>query len=137
MVVVSAFMCLTLNIYFEARGEPVQGQQAVALVTWNRAQRDPDNVCSVVFEPSQFSWTRGKVRKLKHGYKVSIDKSKFDREALDQAKRIASKTLAGRQKDFTKGATHFHAKRVRPQWKQGMRRRLAVGEHVFYAPPKS
>lgn len=58
-MIASAIACLALNIYHEARGEPVDGQIAVAQVTLNRVAdpRYPDNVCDVVYQPSQFSWT--------------------------------------------------------------------------------
>jgi N-acetylmuramoyl-L-alanine amidase len=61
--------CLAENVYFEARGEPLEGQYAVAEVTLNRTRSDhfPHTVCGVVHEirwnPSRrrlvadFSWT--------------------------------------------------------------------------------
>jgi len=52
--------CLALNIYHEARGEPLAGQFAVAYVTMNRvvSARYPSSVCSVVWQHRQFSWTQ-------------------------------------------------------------------------------
>src|SRR5260221_6400587 len=61
--------CLAENIYFEARGEPLDGQYAVAEVTLNRtgAQNFPHKICEVVHETrwdpnrrrfvADFSWT--------------------------------------------------------------------------------
>ena len=61
--------CLAGNIYFEARGEPLAGQYAVAEVTMNRvaSARFPGTVCEVVHEKrwdtsrqryvGAFSWT--------------------------------------------------------------------------------
>lgn len=42
--------CLALNIYFEARGEPLQGKLAVGYVVINRVgdKEFPANVCQVV-----------------------------------------------------------------------------------------
>src|SRR5271167_713382 len=42
--------CLAENVYFEARGEPLEGQYAVAEVTLNRtwAQNFPHTICEVV-----------------------------------------------------------------------------------------
>jgi len=51
-------LCLAMNVYFEARGEPDSGQQAVAHVTLNRARENADSVCSEVYKRNQFSWTR-------------------------------------------------------------------------------
>ena len=54
-----ALMCLALNVWHEARGEPMRGQVAVAEVTRRRVEdpRWPDDLCSVVYQPRQFSWT--------------------------------------------------------------------------------
>ena len=51
-------LCLTVAIYYEARGEPIEGQAAVAQVILNRVQHPdfPDDACAVVFEPDQFSF---------------------------------------------------------------------------------
>ena len=58
-MIAEALLCLTLNVYHEARGEPFLGQVAVAEVTLNRVDdlRWPDTVCEVVYQPYQFSWT--------------------------------------------------------------------------------
>ena len=58
----AAIMCLALNIYFEARSEPIQGQIAVAEVTLNRvaSEKHPDTICGVVKQSNKngcaFSW---------------------------------------------------------------------------------
>ena len=44
-----------MNIYHEARGEPVKGQIAVGTVTMNRANWDVKEICPVVYAPKQFS----------------------------------------------------------------------------------
>jgi len=61
--------CLAENVYYEARGEPVDGQYAVAEVTLNRthALNFPHTICEVVHEArwdpahrrmiADFSWT--------------------------------------------------------------------------------
>jgi hypothetical protein len=68
----SSLACLARNIYFEARGEPVAGQFAVAEVTMNRkaSRLFPRTVCEVVYqktwdpirkrEVAAFSWTEFK-----------------------------------------------------------------------------
>ena len=52
--------CLATAVYFEARGETVEGQLAVARVVMNRAAsgRYPTDWCSVVKQPAQFSFVR-------------------------------------------------------------------------------
>src|SRR5919106_4678476 len=51
--------CLARNVYYEARGEPIAGQYAVAEVTMNRkaSPRYPKTVCEVVYQKEAFSWT--------------------------------------------------------------------------------
>src|SRR3954462_7592620 len=55
--------CLALNVYYEARGESLAGQYAVAEVTMNRkaALGFPKTICEVVYQRSAFSWTGERV----------------------------------------------------------------------------
>jgi spore germination cell wall hydrolase CwlJ-like protein len=56
--------CLTDTIYHEARGESLAGQKAVAMTVINRVKHPefPDSICSVVYQPKQFSWTTQKLK---------------------------------------------------------------------------
>jgi N-acetylmuramoyl-L-alanine amidase len=129
-----AIMCLALNIYHEARGEPLNGQHAVAQVTMNRAGRDPSRVCEVVFEPYQFSWANP----LTTAPNLSVRKRLADRympkerKAWQMAKDIAQWTIKGYVPDFTNGATHYHAHSVNPWWAKKKKRLLTLGNHHFY-----
>ena len=52
-MIVSYFLtCLALNIYFEARNQPVMGQIGVSMVVLNRVNSTdyPDNVCDVIYQ---------------------------------------------------------------------------------------
>lgn len=52
--------CLTEAVYHEARGEPLEGQAAVARVVMNRAKYPKtfgDSICKVVYQKRQFSWS--------------------------------------------------------------------------------
>src|SRR5258706_5652330 len=53
--------CLAENVYFEARGEPLEGQYAVAEVTLNRTRSEhfPHTVCGVVHE-TRWNASRGR-----------------------------------------------------------------------------
>lgn len=122
----AALLCLALNIYHEARGEPLQGQRAVAHVVINRVKHPayPDDVCKVVYQDKQFSW-------------VGTKKQKPKGPAWDQAKTVAYKALLGESKDPTYGATHFHTKYVKPKWSYRLKRVRTINNHVFYKfPPK-
>lgn len=132
MLVNTALMCLALNIYMEARGEPIMGQYAVASVTVNRAGREERRVCHEVFKPSQFSWANGQARKVKGGWEIPTRLMPRDQLAWWKANRIALMTLNGRMPDMTGGATFYHATYVRPSWRLAFDRVRQVGQHIFY-----
>lgn len=114
--------CLAGAIYFEARGETLEGQLAVGRVIINRAEsgRFPDSYCGVVYQPSQFSFVRGRAM-------PSIREQSRDwREAV----AIAQVAHAGAWQSPAKGALFFHATRVSPKWR--LTRLARVDNHVFY-----
>lgn len=125
--------CIADAVYFEARGEPLRGQMAVAQVVMNRvfSGRYPNNVCDVVYQNAnrhlacQFTFAcEGK------------DLSRIDEPDMwEQAKRIAKDVLDGK---FWLGevghATHYHAYWVRPSWVNEMAKLYKLGVHTFYRP---
>lgn len=119
----NALMCLALNIYHESRGEPLHGQIAVAMVTMNRANWQNANICQVVYERKQFSWTHR-----------TTDHTPQEPAAWAKAKRVANRVIAGHHEDITDGATHFHAREVRPVWRHSLKKTATIGQHVFYVP---
>lgn len=133
-MLLSATMCLALNVYHEARGEPIEGQLAVAMVTLNRARVAEVGVCEVVLARKQFSWTilgvKDRPMRIRTGW--------FPKEeaAWERAKMVAQE--APKMRDFTMGATFYHAKTetVNPTWSYGMERKGTWGEHHFYCPGK-
>lgn len=131
MIITTALMCLSLNLYHEARGEPVMGQYAVALVTMNRAKEE-EEVCKTVFKKHQFSWTSA-VTKSKGGWYIPNHMKPTDQTAWMYATKIAQATLEGRMQDFTRGADHYHANYVRPSWASKMKLVKEIGAHRFYA----
>lgn len=121
MLIKSAILCLALNIYFEARGEPPQGQYAVAHVTLNRVKQNHSNICTEVFKQGQFSWTR-------HKFKIPSDKD----ESWKVAQEVARRAIAS--KDNTGGATNFHSKNCRNTRDfKNKRVTTRIGGHIFYA----
>jgi N-acetylmuramoyl-L-alanine amidase len=135
MIVSTALLCLSLNIFHEARGEPVMGQYAVAMVTLNRAKQDKRQVCQVTFKPKQFSWANRGVTRVKGGWELSPALTPKDQHAWWMAQRIAQTSLAGRMPDFTRGATFYHATYVRPRWRLAMVEVKQIGSHRFYTQP--
>lgn len=131
--------CLQQNIYFEARTESIEGQQAVALVTITRTKTKfyPSTICGVVKQlvvrsngrkVCQFSWNcdgKSDIPNLAHP---------VERKAWEQAGLVAREVLEGKVKDFLGGATHYHATYVHPSWAKAKRIKMlaAIGAHVFY-----
>jgi len=114
--------CLAGAVYFESKGEPLEGQLAVAEVIMNRAAsgRFPPSICSVVFQPRQFSFVRG-------GGMPSIPRgSRAWQEAVAIA-RIARERL---WRDVVPNAMFFHAARIATSW--GKQRVAQLGHHIFY-----
>jgi spore germination cell wall hydrolase CwlJ-like protein len=122
--------CLAQALYFEARGETVKGQFAVAEVILNRAASPlyPKSVCGVVHQGGrgscQFSFTCDR----------NSDAIR-DKAAYRQAGRIARLMLDGAARSLTGGATHFHAQNARPGWSRKFARTASIGAHVFYRQP--
>jgi len=116
----SALMCLALNIYNEARGEPLEGQYKVAQVTLNRVQSPKwkDTICDVVYEEYQFSWT------LKR-FNITDEKS------LDIAIAIAVDTIKTGYPTTT-CADHYHTTAISPYWAKDMKVESIIGNHIFY-----
>ncbi len=127
----TALTCLALNVYHEARSDPMVGQYAVAQVVMNRVQHSkfPNDVCSVVKQSRndgtcQFSWwCDGKSDKPRDEY------------AWAYAQMVAADILLGQGYDaidITKGATHYHANYVRPYWADELEYTVTYGSHLFY-----
>lgn len=134
MFLTTAALCMALNIYHEARSEPLVGQHAVAQVTFNRAGRDPNKVCDEVFKPKQFSWANS-LTSVK-GAERAERAQKFmpkDNKAWTLAKSVAMHTVAGHVQDFTKGARFYHTKAVKPIWRHEFKLVAVIGQHKFYA----
>jgi spore germination cell wall hydrolase CwlJ-like protein len=125
--------CLADAVYFEARGEPLRGQQAVAQVVMNRVFSGyyPNNVCGVVYQNAG--------RYLACQFTFACEHKNLDRiEEPDmwvQAKQIAKDTLDGKIWLPDIGhATHYHAYWVRPSWVHEMTKLYKLGVHTFYRP---
>ncbi len=122
--------CLALNIYHEARGEPLEGKIAIAQVVMNRVGDPyfPAEVCDVVKQGGerprdrcQFSW-----------WCDGLSDRPDDAGAWEDSKGLAGQILAGRLDDPTQGALWYHADYVTPAWQMDMVRQGKIGRHIFY-----
>ncbi|AXC49998.1 cell wall hydrolase [Paracoccus suum] len=124
--------CLAEALYFEARGEPLAGQKAVAEVILNRRDsgRFPTSICGVVKQGGkggcQFSYHCG-----------GANRAIREKSAYMRVKRVAEAALAGSPRNLTGGATYFHTPAVRPSWSKRFTRTARIGRHIFYRPGKS
>lgn len=124
------WQCLSEAIYFEARGETLKGQFAVAEVILNRVDSPlyPKSVCSVVKQRGgggcQFSY-------VCDGYSDTMREP----GARALAQRIAWVMLNGAPRALTEGATHFHTRGVRPGWSHRFPMTAQIGAHLFYRQP--
>lgn len=115
--------CLAQNIYFEARGEPIQGKIAVAQVTINRANhltQFDKTICGVVYAHKQFSWTE-------HNNKIK------DWKQWREAKYLAKSIISGQIKLPKFAALYFHNLTIQPRWVKKHRYLATIGNHIFYA----
>lgn len=120
--------CLAQAIYFEARGEPLKGQIAVAEVVLNRVDNRayPDTVCGVTNQGASSG------RACQFSYACNGTKRMASPLPRERAEKLAAIMLAGRERTVTDGATHFHATYVRPAWSRKFVRTAAIGQHIFY-----
>ncbi|WP_065751514.1 cell wall hydrolase [Bradyrhizobium paxllaeri] len=124
--------CLAEAVYFEARGEAVRGQMAVAQVVLNRAfsGKYPDTVCGVVYQ--------NKHRHLACQFTFACDNNKDvirEPDMWERARKIAKAMLDGQiwLPEVDK-STHYHAYWVRPSWVNEMKKMYKTGVHTFYRP---
>ena len=117
--------CLRQALYFESRGEALQGQFAVAEVILNRVDSPdfPDTVCKVVN-------ARGRGA-CAFSYVCDGLRSMHEAGSRDRAGRIARVMLDGAPRSLTMGATYFHASYVSPNWGRRVQT-AAIGAHLFY-----
>lgn len=125
--------CLAEALYFEARGEAVIGQFAVAEVILNRVDsaKFPDTICGVVLQGSgngkyrcQFTYTcDGKLEVIN------------EKSAWTSVGKVASLSIAMDQRPLTHDATFYHTNYVSPSWSKKFPRTATIGVHHFYKEP--
>lgn len=114
--------CLTQAIYFEARGESIEGKIAVANVVMNRKEKwKISSVCQVTSQKRQFGWWRYRNAEI-------LEKDKWE-----EAHIIAILVYIGDIHDITEGAVFFHERKIHPGWTKKMIITRQIGLHVFYA----
>lgn len=116
--------CLAGAIYFEARGEPIEGQLAVAQVVINRSQSGiyPSDYCGVITQRAQFSFVRN----------GRIPTNRSDAASWERARKIARIAHEGLWESEAGDSLYFHANYVRPSWARSKQTRATIDTHIFY-----
>ena len=128
----SEMKCLAEAIYFEARGEAIEGQYAVGEVIINRVLSNdfPNSVCGVISEGAsrlnacQFSYNcDGKIEKI------------TEKKIYERILKLSEMLLEPSARFLTGGATFYHSKLVSPSWSKKFKKTNEIGNHVFYKLP--
>jgi N-acetylmuramoyl-L-alanine amidase len=116
--------CMATAVYFEARGEALEGQLAVARVIMNRAASGqyPTSWCGVVTQPAQFSFVH-------HG---RMPTPKLTSEAWRKAQGITRLAMANVIPSLTSDVLWYHADYVDPSWGHRLSFAQKIGQHIFY-----
>jgi spore germination cell wall hydrolase CwlJ-like protein len=116
--------CLATAVYFEARGESLEGQLAVARVVMNRAAsgKYPSTWCATIKQPAQFSFVR-------HGAFPAVDTGS---DAWRKAEGIARLAAANIVPSVSTDVLWYHANYVAPSWGRRLNMAQRIGQHIFY-----
>ena len=128
--------CLALNIYHEARNQPLVGKLAVAEVTLNRVKDDrfPNNICGVVYQGYYYSNNYPIKNKCQFSWWCDGKSDKpRNEEAWIKAIDVADLVLTDKVGINVVGkSTHYHAYYVRPAWAKTKRKVVRIEDHIFY-----
>tara|TARA_R110000737_G_scaffold4999_2_gene16290 strand:- start:305 stop:682 length:378 start_codon:yes stop_codon:yes gene_type:complete len=118
----TAFLCLSLAVFWEARSEPEAGQRAIVHVVQNRVAHGawPNDACAVIKQKNAFSF-----------YWDGKPETITDPAAWETAQKAVREASENPWENM--GATHYHATYVSPGWAKRMRRIDQIGNHIFYS----
>lgn len=106
--------CVADTVYYESRGEGIEGMRAVAHVIYNRSEKEGKHPCIIVRQPKQFATGPSRPR--------------------DKLWQLAKRVVMNPGPDLTRGATYFHNRSVSPYWIRRMVVTFQFGGHIFYKP---
>jgi spore germination cell wall hydrolase CwlJ-like protein len=114
-----------LNIYFEARGEPFEGQKLIAHVMLNRAKQRNISLKEVVRQRDQFSWYNDR----------KVDPITEPLALVSCAKALMAAWIKQQAGYRSRGINHYHSVKMEkwPYWSESMEPEYIVGDHIFYA----
>lgn len=112
--------CLAQNLFWEARGEPLEGQVLVVWTVLNRSKMSGSSVCKEVYRPHQYSWT---TRGVIDGH--------YPKQLKLVQQMISNQLGVSKNTDVT----HYHNKNITPYWAKDLDYTTTVGNHHFYKIP--
>ncbi len=121
--------CLSEAIYYEARGESIEGQIAVAEVIINRvtSKHYPNTICGVISQGAD------RLNSCQFSYKCDGEPERMsNKTAAARARDVAILLMKGERRSLTDDATHYHADYVNPYWAKSLTQTAQHGTHVFY-----
>ena len=126
------WFCLAEALYFEARGESLSGQVAVAEVILNRvdSKRYPNSICGVV--------KQGQQRRNGCQFSYNCDGKKNiigNKKVFERLGRLAWVMMKGKPRTLTDRALYYHNTSVKPRWARKFVRTARIGDHIFYRRP--
>jgi len=121
---IAAAACLSLALYHEARGEPINGQLMVARVIMNRMKspRWPSSMCRVITQDRQFSF-----------YRKNNTPKPRDEVAWSKAQKLAVEIINDPDILPRSTADHYHTVEVHPVWRKKLHKVTRIGHHIFYS----
>lgn len=125
------FACLAEALYFEARGETVKGQFAVAEVIMNRVRSSqfPGSVCGVVNQGT----SSGRRHQCQFSYNCDgYEEVIAEKKAYERVSKVARTVMDGAAGGLTGGATYYHTTGVNPRWNRSFTKTAKIGVHLFY-----
>jgi len=121
---IAAAACLSLALYHESRGEPLNGQLMVARVIINRMEspRWPSSMCNVITQDRQFSF-----------YRKDKTPKPRDEIAWAKAQKLAVEIIKDPDILPFSTANHYHTPNVFPVWRKGLHMIARIGNHIFWS----
>jgi len=131
-----ALLVVSMNVYMESRGEPLQCSTWVAETVINRSHAKDKNVFEIVMARKHYSWTNDLPNRnldalLQLNKKVieKLEVGTKDFKAYMRSVKIAQDTISRPTKTRF---THFHKVGITPDWSIG-KAGVRCGNHIFYS----
>jgi N-acetylmuramoyl-L-alanine amidase len=129
---------MALTVYLEARGEPKEGQEAVAWVIMNRANHPSwmgKDVVSVCFQPKQFSGYNDDNPEYPLALRIASDfenQCKHD-ASLMECYEVSCSVLSGAvMNPFGRpDVFYYHTLTSHPSWDSAYKEVAVIGNHKF------